>query len=174
MADLEVRHHLVEDGRAFHARQCRIAGPARRQILTECIEAAATNWSWRQPLPGNAVSICRDYRILVPVAATEPVEISILCHKNDPCTGRCESDLAADILQFGPHQVRHPTGMRDLAEDQWKPVAAEHLLRVEPDLQDLVEMGALTRTGERRHTRYWLHLQKADAGDQRSEGRSNG
>lgn len=24
------------------------------------------------------------------------------------------------------------------------------------DLQDLVEMGALTRTGERRHTRYWL------------------
>ncbi|MBJ2153010.1 Fic family protein [Paracoccus sp. IB05] len=25
------------------------------------------------------------------------------------------------------------------------------------DLQDLVEMGALTRTGERRHTRYWLH-----------------
>lgn len=26
------------------------------------------------------------------------------------------------------------------------------------DLRDLVEMGALTRTGERRHTRYWLHL----------------
>jgi Fic family protein len=25
------------------------------------------------------------------------------------------------------------------------------------DLQDLVEMGALSRTGERRHTRYWLH-----------------
>ena len=24
------------------------------------------------------------------------------------------------------------------------------------DLQDLVEMGALMRTGERRHTRYWL------------------
>ena len=24
------------------------------------------------------------------------------------------------------------------------------------DLQDLVEMGALDRTGERRHTRYWL------------------
>jgi len=24
------------------------------------------------------------------------------------------------------------------------------------DLQDLVEMGALNRTGERRHTRYWL------------------
>ena len=27
------------------------------------------------------------------------------------------------------------------------------------DLQDLVEMGALMRTGERRHTRYWLHLE---------------
>jgi Fic family protein len=26
------------------------------------------------------------------------------------------------------------------------------------DLQDLVEMGALSRTGERRSTRYWLHL----------------
>ena len=26
------------------------------------------------------------------------------------------------------------------------------------DLQDLVEMGALDRTGERRHTRYWLVL----------------
>ena len=26
------------------------------------------------------------------------------------------------------------------------------------DLQDLVEMGALNRTGERRHTRYWLEL----------------
>ncbi|MDP1577360.1 MAG: DUF4172 domain-containing protein, partial [Cypionkella sp.] len=27
------------------------------------------------------------------------------------------------------------------------------------DLQDLVEMGAIKRTGERRHTRYWLHLE---------------
>ena len=26
------------------------------------------------------------------------------------------------------------------------------------DLQDLVEMGALSRTGDRRHTRYWLAL----------------
>ncbi|MGB3245852.1 MAG: DUF4172 domain-containing protein, partial [Sulfitobacter sp.] len=26
------------------------------------------------------------------------------------------------------------------------------------DLQDLVEMGAVTRTGERRYTRYWLKL----------------
>jgi Fic family protein len=26
------------------------------------------------------------------------------------------------------------------------------------DLHDLVEQGALTRTGERRHTRYWLNL----------------
>lgn len=26
------------------------------------------------------------------------------------------------------------------------------------DLQDLVEMGALNRTGKRRHTRYWLRL----------------
>jgi Fic family protein len=26
------------------------------------------------------------------------------------------------------------------------------------DLQDLVEKGALTRTGELRHTRYWLNL----------------
>ena len=29
------------------------------------------------------------------------------------------------------------------------------------DLQDLVEKGALSRTGERRHTRYWLHLNQA-------------
>ena len=29
------------------------------------------------------------------------------------------------------------------------------------DLQDLVEMGALSRTGERRYTRYWLNLQDA-------------
>ena len=28
------------------------------------------------------------------------------------------------------------------------------------DLQDLVEMGALTRTGERRYTRYWLNLEQ--------------
>ena len=26
------------------------------------------------------------------------------------------------------------------------------------DLQDLVEMGELSRTGERRHTRYWLNM----------------
>lgn len=26
------------------------------------------------------------------------------------------------------------------------------------DLQDLVEIGALSRTGDRRHTRYWLAL----------------
>jgi hypothetical protein len=26
------------------------------------------------------------------------------------------------------------------------------------DLRDLVEMGALSRTGERRNTGYWLHL----------------
>lgn len=37
------------------------------------------------------------------------------------------------------------------------------------DLKDLVEMGALARTGERRHTRYWLRLQTADAVDQRFE-----
>jgi Fic family protein len=35
------------------------------------------------------------------------------------------------------------------------------------DLQDLVEMGALNRTGERRHTRYWLHPQTADASEKR-------
>lgn len=29
------------------------------------------------------------------------------------------------------------------------------------DLQDLVEMGALSQTGARRHTRYWLHLRSA-------------
>jgi Fic family protein len=28
------------------------------------------------------------------------------------------------------------------------------------DLQDLVEIGAVTRTGERRYTRYWLNLEK--------------
>jgi len=28
------------------------------------------------------------------------------------------------------------------------------------DLQDLVEIGAITRTGERRYTRYWLNLQR--------------
>ena len=27
------------------------------------------------------------------------------------------------------------------------------------DLADLVDKGALTRTGERRHTRYWLNIQ---------------
>ncbi len=26
------------------------------------------------------------------------------------------------------------------------------------DLQDLVEQGALLRTGERKHTRYWLNI----------------
>lgn len=31
------------------------------------------------------------------------------------------------------------------------------------DLQDLVEMGAVTRTGERRYTRYWLRLEKQSA-----------
>lgn len=31
------------------------------------------------------------------------------------------------------------------------------------DLQDLVEIGALTRTGERRYTRYWLRLKKNSA-----------
>ncbi len=28
------------------------------------------------------------------------------------------------------------------------------------DLQNLVEIGALTRTGERRYTRYWLNLDR--------------
>ena len=31
------------------------------------------------------------------------------------------------------------------------------------DLQDLVDMGAVTRTGERRYTRYWLNLEEANA-----------
>ena len=31
------------------------------------------------------------------------------------------------------------------------------------DLQELVEIGALTRTGERRYTRYWLNLQSEQA-----------
>lgn len=30
------------------------------------------------------------------------------------------------------------------------------------DLQELVEIGALTRTGERRYTRYWLELEGPD------------
>ncbi len=31
------------------------------------------------------------------------------------------------------------------------------------DLQDLVEMGAINRTGERRHTRYWLSVSAQQA-----------
>lgn len=30
------------------------------------------------------------------------------------------------------------------------------------DLHDLMEKGALTRTGERRHTRYWLNIGKQE------------
>ena len=42
------------------------------------------------------------------------------------------------------------------------------------DLQDLVEMGALSRTGERRHTRYWLNIQTAGAVEKRLEEGSGG
>lgn len=35
------------------------------------------------------------------------------------------------------------------------------------DLQDLVDMGALARTGERRHTRYWLRVPQAEDGSGR-------
>ena len=42
------------------------------------------------------------------------------------------------------------------------------------DLQNLVEMGALRRTGERRHTRYWLGLQTADTEETRVEAKSGG
>ena len=30
------------------------------------------------------------------------------------------------------------------------------------EINNLVEMGAFNRTGERRHTRYWLHLRSAN------------
>ena len=53
-------------------------------------------------------------------------------------------------------------------------VSYTHLDVYKRQLQDLVEMGAMNRTGERRHTRYWLHLQTNDAVEKRLEERSGG
>lgn len=99
-----------------------------------------------QPLPRNAVSIGCDYGVLVPVPTPIPIEVPILRNEHHSGTRRRQSDFPANILQLGPHQVRHATRMRDRPENQGNAVAAKHLLCVEPDLQEDVDRRAAAHT----------------------------
>jgi Fic family protein len=45
-----------------------------------------------------------------------------------------------------------------LSADNYLKISGTSRATATRDLQDLVEKGALSRTGERRHTRYWLNL----------------
>jgi Fic family protein len=45
-----------------------------------------------------------------------------------------------------------------LSADNYLKITGTSRATATRDLQDLVEKGALSRTGERRHTRYWLNL----------------
>ena len=53
-----------------------------------------------------------------------------------------------------------PDGFKGgLSADNYISISGTSRATATRDLQELVELGALTRTGERRFTRYWLHLQ---------------
>ena len=68
-----------------------------------------------------------------------------------------------------------PDGFKGgLSADNYIAITGKSRATTTRDLQDLVEMGAMNRTGERRHTRYWLHLQTNDAVEKRLEERSGG
>jgi Fic family protein len=45
-----------------------------------------------------------------------------------------------------------------LSADNYLKITGTSRATATRDLQDLVEKGALSRTGDRRHTRYWLKL----------------
>jgi DNA-binding IclR family transcriptional regulator len=52
-----------------------------------------------------------------------------------------------------------PSGFQGgLSADNYLKITGTSRATATRDLQDLVEKGALSRTGERRHTRYWLIL----------------
>lgn len=54
-----------------------------------------------------------------------------------------------------------PDGFRGgLSAEKYISITGTSRATATRDLQDLVEIGALTRTGERRYTRYWLELEK--------------
>ena len=56
-----------------------------------------------------------------------------------------------------------------LSADNYISISSTSRATATRDLQDLVDKGALTKTGERRHTRYFLNL-KDTAGDHRRNG----
>ncbi|KMK68987.1 Fic/DOC family protein [Puniceibacterium sp. IMCC21224] len=57
-----------------------------------------------------------------------------------------------------------PAGFKGgLSADNYLKITGTSRATATRDLQDLVEKGALKRTGERRHTRYWLNLGEARA-----------
>lgn len=49
-----------------------------------------------------------------------------------------------------------------LSADNYLKITGTSRATATRDLQDLVEKGALNRTGERRHTRYWLNLNERE------------
>lgn len=52
-----------------------------------------------------------------------------------------------------------PSGFKGgLSADNYLKITGTSRATTIRDLQDLVEKGALSRTGERRHTRYWLNF----------------
>ncbi len=52
-----------------------------------------------------------------------------------------------------------PTGFKGgLSAENYLKITGTSRATATRDLQDLVEKDALKRTGERRHTRYWLNL----------------
>jgi Fic family protein len=55
-----------------------------------------------------------------------------------------------------------PDGFKGgLSAENYISITATSRATATRDLQDLVEMGALSRTGERRYTRYWLRIEAA-------------
>lgn len=56
-----------------------------------------------------------------------------------------------------------PDGFRGgLSAENYIAITGKSRATTTRDLQDLVEMGALSRAGERRHTRYWLRLESQE------------
>lgn len=56
---------------------------------------------------------------------------------------------------------RSPSGKGGLTAENYMAITGTSPATATRDLADLVVKGALTRTGERRHTRYWLNIEGA-------------
>jgi hypothetical protein len=66
--------------------------------------------------------------------------------------------LTARLHAFEVSGTRDDFRRSDLSADTYISISKTSRATTTGDLQDLVERGVLTRTGERRHTRYYLKL----------------